>query len=103
MKLRVRLHLSVCPCPAGSSTGTDQAIFYIAVDIWLNLRDGVISALNTQSDQGVFTFDSQYDGQTAQELTGRADSTVFNTVSDSSCIRNAVPFFRLALSVAATR
>ena len=49
--------------------------------MWLNLRDGVISTLSTDSNLGVFTFDSQYDGQTAQEFTGRADAVVWNTVS----------------------
>lgn len=69
---------------AGSGNGTDQAIFRINSDIWLNLRTGIVSATNSQGSSyvpDVYTFDLQYDGQTAQQLTGRADSTVYNKVS----------------------
>ena len=69
---------------AGDSTGTDQAIFRINSDIWLNLASGIVSTTNSQSGSylpDVYTFDQQYDGQTAQQDTGRADATVFNTVS----------------------
>ena len=69
---------------SGSSTGTDQPIFTVVSDTWLNLRTGIVSGLNyTQlyEDSSVFTFNSNYDGQVAQELTGRADATVYETVS----------------------
>ena len=65
------------PVLAGSSTGTDQPIFSIVWDTWLNFRTGVVSGLNyTQLDDqaAVFSFDSQYDGQTVQG-TNEADPT----------------------------
>nr|QOL01268.1 putative extracellular protein TR9_071c [Trebouxia lynnae] len=67
----------------GPSTGFDAKIFQIVADTWLNLRTGIVSALNyTQFDANpaVYTFNSSLDGQTAREMTGRADATVFNTV-----------------------
>ena len=53
------------------------------VDAWLNLRTGIVSALNYSNSQtaAVYTFNPSYDGQIAQELTGRADATVYLTVS----------------------
>ena len=65
----------VCPLSACSSTSTDQAIFTIATETWLNFRTGDVSVL-VGSNQTVFTFDPQYDGQTAQDVTDRADATV---------------------------
>ena len=69
---------------SGNSTGTDQPIFTVVSDTWLNLRTGIVSGLNyTQlyEEPSVYTFNSNYDGQVAQELTGRADATVYETVS----------------------
>ena len=64
---------------AGSSMSTDQPIFSIVWDTWLNFRTGVVSGLNyTQIDDqaAVFTFDAQYDGQVVQG-TNQADATHF--------------------------
>ena len=72
------------PLVSGSSTGTDQPIFTVVSDMWLNLRTGIVSGLNyTQlyDHSSVYTFNPDYDGQVAQELTGRADATVYETVS----------------------
>ncbi len=69
---------------AGNSTGSDQEIFEVEVDAWLNLRTGAVSALNysqTAEQATVRTFNPKYDGQVAQELTGRADATDSFTVS----------------------
>ena len=51
------------------------------VDAWLNLRTGIVSSLNYSQTAAVYTFNPNYDGQVAQELTGRADATVYLTVS----------------------
>jgi len=56
----------------------------VEVDAWLNLRTGVVSALNysqTAEQATVRTFNPKYAGQVAQELTGRADATDVFTVS----------------------
>ncbi len=65
----------------GGSTDTHQEIFQVEVDAWLNLRTGIVSALNYSQTAAVYTFNLSYDGQVAQELTGRADATVYLTVS----------------------
>lgn len=67
----------------GNSTGSDQEIFEVVVDAWLNLRTGIVSALNYSQTaaQAVYTFNPNYDGQVAQELSGRADATDVFTVS----------------------
>ena len=72
----------------GASTGFDAKIFRIVADTWLNLRTGVVSELNqTQlnASPAVFTFNTSLDGQNAKELTGRADPTVYSTVSHNQC------------------
>ncbi|DBA98816.1 hypothetical protein WJX77_006821 [Trebouxia sp. C0004] len=78
------VHLSILnPFPnniTGGSTYTDQEIFNVEVDAWLNLRTGIVSALNYSQTGAVYTFNPSYDGQIAQELTGRADATVYLTV-----------------------
>ena len=69
---------------SGNSTGTDQPIFTVVSDTWLNLRTGIVSGLNyTQLNvnSSVYTFNPDYAGQVAQELTGRADATVYEKVS----------------------
>ncbi|DBB15342.1 TPA: hypothetical protein ACH3X3_003587 [Trebouxia sp. C0006] len=60
----------------GNSTGSDQEIFTVEVDAWLNLKTGVVSALNytNSAEQAtVRTFNPEYAGQVAQELTDAAD------------------------------
>ncbi|KAL0046176.1 hypothetical protein WJX82_004891 [Trebouxia sp. C0006] len=50
----------------GSSNSTDQSIFSIAADTWLNLRTCVVSGLNTtETGPALYTFASSLDGQYA--------------------------------------
>ncbi len=58
-------------CSAGSSNSTDQSIFSIAADTWLNLRTGVVSGLNTtETGPALYTFDPSLDGQYAGVVSG---------------------------------
>ena len=54
---------------AGNITGTDQAVFEIYADNWLNLRTGVVTALNYSDPKirgdGVYSFDPKLGGQAA--------------------------------------
>ena len=59
----------------GRGTDPDQSIFRLITDIWMNLRSGEVVALNATATSGyVYTFDPQYNGQTAEEI-AVADST----------------------------
>ena len=64
-------NLAAALCPAGSSNSTDQSIFSIAADTWLNLRTGVVSGLNT-TDTGpaLYSFDPSLNGQFAAVVSG---------------------------------
>ncbi len=59
------------PFSAGSSNSTDQRVFSLTADTWLNLRTGVVSGLNTtQSGPVVYSFDQSLNGQIAGLMSG---------------------------------
>lgn len=67
----------------GTGAGSMQSVFTLQYNTFLNLRTGVVSALNFSEvnvSPSVYTFNVTIDGQIAQEATGRADSTVYSTV-----------------------